>query len=65
MTAYLPLVEEKRNEIAKRGSSIYLPQKVINMFPEEIVKMCTLFPNEKKLVVSVFFQIDDEGNLLD
>ena len=52
-------------EALKRGTSVYLPNKVIPMLPEKISnELCSLRPNEDKLTFSVIVEMDDEGTIL-
>ena len=49
-------------EAAKRGTSVYLPDRVCPMLPEKISNgLCSLRPNEDKLTFSVFFDLNEKG----
>ena len=53
-------------EAFKRGTSIYLPDRVIPMLPEKISNyLCSLRPNEDKLAFSVFITLSKDGEVLD
>ena len=55
-----PLDEEAR----KRGTSVYLSDRVVPMLPETLSNdLCSLNPNEDKNVFSVLVEIDKENNI--
>ncbi|MGM0568550.1 MAG: RNB domain-containing ribonuclease, partial [Elusimicrobiota bacterium] len=49
-------------EAFERGTSVYLPGKVVPMLPEKISNdLCSLVPGKDRLAVSVFMNIDGHG----
>ncbi len=49
-------------EAAKRGTSVYLVDRVVPMFPEKLSNyVCSLRPNEDKLTFSVIFEFDSKN----
>ena len=52
-------------EGAERGTSVYLVDRVVPMLPEALSnQICSLVPNEDRLVVSVLFRVDSTGDVL-
>jgi len=48
-----------------RATSVYLPDRVCPMLPEKLSnKVCSLRPNEDKLVFSVLFEFDTDFNIV-
>jgi ribonuclease R len=53
-------------EAYKRGTSVYLVDRVIPMLPEELSNgVCSLRPNEDKLTYSCFMEVTQEGKIVD
>lgn len=49
-----------------RGTSIYLPDRVIPMLPENLCNgICSLVPNEDRLTLTVRLDCDIDGNVID
>jgi ribonuclease R len=53
-------------EAYRRGTSVYLVDRVVPMLPERLSNgLCSLRPHEDKLCFSAIFQLDPKGNILD
>lgn len=53
------------NEARKRGTSIYFPDRVLPMLPEQLSNgVCSLRPNQERLVFSVFMTFDKSGKCI-
>ncbi len=51
-------------EAAKRATSVYLPDRVIPMFPPQLSNgICSLNPQVSRLAISVFIDLDEEGQV--
>lgn len=54
------------HEALARGTSVYLPDRVIPMLPEHLsAGVCSLRPNEDRLALSVFVHIHPNGDIID
>lgn len=52
-------------EAVERGNSVYLPDKVIPMLPEELSNgVCSLKPGQDRLTFSVFMTFDSEARMV-
>ncbi|OGV73617.1 MAG: hypothetical protein A2269_01225 [Lentisphaerae bacterium RIFOXYA12_FULL_60_10] len=53
------------HEARERGNSIYFPDRVIPMLPEQLSNgICSLRPDEDRLAFSVFIHVDAHGRVL-
>lgn len=61
---YIPPESELYEEAFKRGSSIYLTDRVIPMLPEQLSNnLCSLRPDEDRAALVSKINIDKEGNI--
>src|SRR5690606_40420701 len=52
-------------EAFERGTSVYLVDRVIPMLPERLSNdLCSLRPNEDRLVFSAVFEMDEHANIV-
>ncbi len=51
-------------EASRRATSVYLPDRVIPMFPPQLSNgICSLNPQVSRLAVSVFMDLDEQGDV--
>jgi len=66
VTHYMPRNSVLDREAYKRGTSVYLVDRVIPMLPEALSNgVCSLRPEEDKLAYSCFMEIAPNGKLVD
>lgn len=66
VTHYMPRNSILDKEAFKRGTSVYLVDRVIPMLPEKLSNVvCSLRPNEDKLTYSCMMEIAPDGELVD
>lgn len=52
-------------EAFARGTSVYLPGRVLPMLPEQLCNgVCSLRPNEDKFTMTALMEIDDAGRVV-
>ncbi len=65
VSSYVKPDTELDKEARKRGTSVYLANRVIPMLPEKLSnEICSLEPKKKKRAFSIIFTIDEEGEVL-
>lgn len=47
----------------KRGTTVFLGEKVLPLFPEEVSQRLSLVPGEDRLTISILLTLDDEGKV--
>src|SRR5699024_3104638 len=66
VTHYMPQNTVLDEEAYRRGTSVYLVDRVLPMLPEKLSNgVCSLRPNEDKLAHSCFMEIAPNGTLID
>ncbi|MBL1210604.1 ribonuclease R [Geminocystis sp. GBBB08] len=51
-------------EARKRGTSVHLGDKIIDLFPKAVQNCASLIPQEDRLSVSVLLTLDDKGQVI-
>lgn len=65
VTFYVRPDTKLEEEAQKRGTSVYLVDRVVPMLPEKLSNnVCSLRPNEDKLTFSAVFTLDKDANVL-
>ncbi|MFR8176262.1 MAG: RNB domain-containing ribonuclease [Christensenellales bacterium] len=63
---YVRLGTALDREAFARGTSVYLPGRVLPMLPEQLCNgVCSLRPNEDKFTMTALMEIDDAGRVVD
>jgi ribonuclease R len=63
---YMPEKSVLDKEAYKRGTSVYLVDRVVPMLPEKLSNgVCSLRPNEEKLCYSAVFELDSQAKVID
>ncbi|MEL4898288.1 ribonuclease R family protein [Crocosphaera sp. Alani8] len=62
---YIPSNSILDKTAKKRGTTIYLGDKVLSMLPETVTKCCSLRPEQDSLTISVIMTFDKNGQLLE
>lgn len=52
-------------EAKRRGTAIFLGEKIIPLFPEIVARRCCLLPDKDRLTISVFLIINEAGELVE
>jgi len=60
---YIPSNSPLDRVARKRGTTVYLEEKVLPLLPEGITERCSLVPKEDRLVISVRMTFTGEGEL--
>ncbi|WP_234736030.1 ribonuclease R [Tellurirhabdus bombi] len=64
VTHYIQLSTALEEEAYKRGTSVYLVDRVVPMLPEKLSNvLCSLRPHEEKLTFSAVFEMTPEGKI--
>ncbi len=65
VTHYMKTKTLLDQEAFKRGTSVYLVDRVVPMLPEKLSNnVCSLRPDEEKLCFSAVFELDDDASVL-
>lgn len=63
---YVPQGTPLDREAFERGTSVYLPGRVLPMLPEQLCNgVCSLRPNEDKYTLSALLEINENGEVVD
>jgi ribonuclease R len=65
IASFVPAGSPLDREARKRGTSVYLGDTVLPMFPEAVAERCSLVPGEDRLAVSVLLTLNEVGELVE
>jgi ribonuclease R len=65
VSSFIPVGSALDLEARKRGNSIYLGETVLPLLPDAVHRSCSLAVGQDRLAVSVLFNLDTEGNVLE
>jgi ribonuclease R len=64
VSAFVPLGNVVDTEARERSTSVYLPDRVIPMLPEQLSnELCSLKPDEDRLAMTVMIELDSDGQV--
>lgn len=65
-TFYLDKIDKSYNKILNRISSIYAPDKIINMLPQFLSEnLCSLVPNKNRPTLTLWLKLNRNNEILD
>lgn len=61
---FVPEETHLDREARKRGTTVHLGDKIIDLLPESVYQCCSLIPHQERLAISIFVTLDDKGQVL-